>query len=107
ERNRTMKYFNSKSAPTILTILGLMLGASSLFMQFGNLFLSLMIASAFAVLTKAIIETFRPANEWLAIAIRTFILMFLFAMIMPAQAKVQAQFIAATLGVSLYTVQNG
>lgn len=106
ERNEIMKMFSSKNASTILTVLGLALGASSLFASSENLLWSLMAASAFVLLAKAIVETFRPSNEWLAIVVRTFVLMFLFAIIMPAQAKVQAQFIAAALNVSLSEVYN-
>ena len=49
----------------------------------------LLIASALANLGKAGVELFRPANEWPMVLLRTFILMFFYALFMPAWAKMK------------------
>jgi len=40
-------------------------------------------------LAKAIVELFRPGNEWPKIMIRTLVLMFVYAIFMPAWAKLK------------------
>ncbi len=86
-----MKHLNAKNAPTILLIFGLTLCFLSFWPPVMSLemFLPIMIASSLAILAKAVIELFRPSNEWLKIAIRTFVLMFLYALFMPAWAKMK------------------
>ncbi len=91
ERNHIM---NAKHTPTVLLIAGLalaLLSFSHFIMPFGGVFMLLVIGSSFAILAKAAVELFRPANELPAILIRTFILMFLYAMILPAWAKLKMQ----------------
>jgi hypothetical protein len=88
ERNQIMKYINAKNSPTILTIAGLALGLLSFsFIQSPDLMLMVICASALCILAKAIVETFRPSNEWLRMAVRTFVLLFVYAIFMPAWGK--------------------
>lgn len=88
ERNQIMKFFNSKNAPTILLIVGLALGLFSFLFTLSPQTLDAIVLTSFvSVFAKAVIELFRPSNEWLKIMIRTFLLMFIFAIYMPAWAK--------------------
>jgi hypothetical protein len=92
ERNQIMKYLNAKNSPTILLIAGLALGLFSftpMGMYSHGIFQMVIIASSLAILTKAIIELFRPSNEWLKIMLRTLVLMFVYALFMPAWAKLE------------------
>jgi hypothetical protein len=91
ERN-TMKYFNSKNIPTLLLIIGLLLALMSFspfVMPFHGVFILLAITSSLAILAKACVECVRPANEYAWVLLRTFVLMFLYAMILPAWAKLK------------------
>lgn len=90
ERNSYMKYFTTKHASTILTIAGLAFG----FLSFACIraqshagFMLCIIASALCILAKAGMELFRPGTEWLIIAFRTLVLLFFYAIFMPAWAK--------------------
>ena len=83
-----MKYFNAKSAPTILTVVGLALGFLSFnFLASSNVFSALATMAFVAILAKAISELFRPGNEYGRILLRTLLVMFCFAIFMPAWAK--------------------
>ena len=97
ERN-IMKYLNAKNTPTILLITSLvlaMLSFSHFGMQAHDIFMLLAIASSFAMLAKACVEFIRPATEYPWVILRTFILMFLFAIILPAWAKLKLHVEAA------------
>ena len=91
ERNQIMKSMNTKNGPTVLLIAGLVLcflSFSPLIMSH-DLFMPVMAAASLAILAKALVELFRPADEWLKIGVRTFVLMFLYALFMPAWAKLK------------------
>jgi len=92
ERNSSMKYFTTKHAPTLLLVAGLAFG----FLSFTSMkfqshagFMLCIIASALCILAKAGVELFRPGTEWFKIALRTFVLMFFYALFMPAWAKMK------------------
>ncbi|HEY1789307.1 MAG TPA: hypothetical protein VGJ73_14200 [Verrucomicrobiae bacterium] len=91
ERN-IMKYVNGKNTPTLLLIIGLLLALLSLshfVMPFQGMFMVLAMGSALAIFAKACVEFIRPANEYPWVLLRTFILMFLYALILPAWAKLK------------------
>ncbi len=92
ERN-VMKYFNTKNSPTVLLIAGLLLALLSFLpfvgMQSHAVFMLLAIASMLAIFAKACVEFIRPANEYPRVLLRTLVLMFLYALILPAWAKVK------------------
>ena len=87
-----MKYINTKNSPTILLIVGLLLALLS-FSPFGmsshGVFMLLAVTSTLAIFAKACVEFIRPANEYQWVLLRTFILMFLYALILPAWAKLK------------------
>jgi hypothetical protein len=92
ERNQTMKSINSKNAPTILLIVGLVLALSSfsrLIISMHGLFVLVIMAASLAIFAKAIIELLQPSSEWWKTALRTFVLMFIYAIFMPAWAKLK------------------
>lgn len=91
ERNEIMKSMNTKNGPTILLIAGLALCFLSFspFIMSHDLFMPVMALASLSILAKAMVELFRPADEWLKIGIRTFVLMFLYAIFMPAWAKLK------------------
>lgn len=92
ERNTFMK--NLKDTPTILLITGLALALLSFapfVMPYRAIFMLLLMGSSLAILAKAGVELFRPGNEWFKVAIRTLILMFCFAIFMPAWAKMKME----------------
>jgi hypothetical protein len=92
ERNSFMQYLNAKHAPTILLIASLafaLLSFSRFVTPFQGAFMLLITGSSLAMLAKAGIELFRPGSEWLRIIVRTFVLMFFFAVFMPAWAKLK------------------
>lgn len=86
-----MKYLKSKNSSTILLIAGLLLALLSFSpfvgMRAHPVFILLAISSGMAIFAKACVEFFRPANEVPWVFVRTFILMFLYALILPAWAK--------------------
>lgn len=87
-----MKYVNGKNTPTLLLIIGLLLALLSLshfVMPFQGMFMVLAMGSALAIFAKACVEFIRPANEYPWVLLRTFILMFLYALILPAWAKLK------------------
>ena len=91
-RNSFMKQFNGKHAPTILLIASIVMAFMSFspfIMPFHPAFMLLAMGAALAMLAKAGIELFLPGTEWLKISIRTFILMFAYALILPAWAKLK------------------
>jgi hypothetical protein len=92
ERTNIMKYLNSKNSPTILLIIGLLLALTSfthIVMPFQGAFMMLVLASTLAIFAKACVEFIRPANEYPWVLLRTFILMFIYALILPAWAKMK------------------
>jgi hypothetical protein len=94
ERNSFMKHLKGKHAPTILLIASLVMAFMSFshfIMPFRPAFMLLAMGAALAMLAKAGVELFLPGTEWLKIAIRTFILMFFYALILPAWAKLKLQ----------------
>jgi hypothetical protein len=89
ERNHTM---NAKHAPTLLLAASLFLSLMSftpVIVPFHGIFMLLLAASALCNLAKAGTELSRPVNEWLMVLLRTFILMFFYAVFMPAWAKMK------------------
>jgi hypothetical protein len=93
ERN-IMKYMNGKSAPTLLLIAGLLLALlsfSPFVMPFHGGFMLLVLASALTIFAKACVEFIRPADECARVLLRTLILMFCYAMFMPAWAKMKLE----------------
>jgi hypothetical protein len=91
ERNPIMKYLNAKNSPTVLLVVGLAFGILSFspFIMSHDLFMPVMIVTALSILAKAVVELFRPGTEWGRIAIRTLVLMVVFAVFMPAWAKLK------------------
>lgn len=94
ERN-IMKYLNAKNTPTVLLIVGLLLALLSFSpfagMRAHGIFMLLAITSALAIFGKACVELLRPASEFPWILLRTIILMFLYAIIMPAWARMKLE----------------
>jgi hypothetical protein len=92
ERN-IMKYLNSKNTPTLLLIAGLLLALLSFSsfagMRAHNIFMLLAIASMLSIFAKACVEFIRPASEYPWVLLRTFVLMFLYALILPAWARMK------------------
>jgi hypothetical protein len=87
-----MKYLNAKNTPTVLLFIGLLLALMSFapfVMPFHGVFMLLVLASSLAIFAKACVEFIRPANEYPWVLLRTFVLMFLYALIMPAWAKLK------------------
>lgn len=87
-----MKYFNAKNAPALLLFIGLLLALLSFMpfvMPFHGVFMLLLITSTLAIFAKACVEFIRPANEYPKVLLRTFVLMFLYALILPAWAKLK------------------
>lgn len=94
ERSQIMKYINAKSAPTILTAAGLALAFVSFIFSTSSDAWTISIVAAFvAILAKALVELFRPGNEYGRIFLRTFLIMFCFAIFMPAWAKATTGFV--------------
>ena len=94
ERNSIMKFFSHNNAPTILLIASLVmafLSFSHFIMPFHAAFMFLAMGATLAMVAKAGVEVFLPGTEWLKIAVRTFILMFCYAIILPAWAKLKMQ----------------
>jgi hypothetical protein len=93
ERNNIMKYLNAKSTPTLLLIIGLLSALLSFSgfagMQSHGLFMLLALTSTLAMLAKACVEFIRPASEYPQVLFRTLILMFTYALILPAWAKMK------------------
>ncbi len=90
ERNIIMKHF-----PTLLLIAGLalaFLSLSPMAVHSGPIFVLLTIASSLANLGKAFVELLRPACEYGWILFRTFVLLFCYAMILPAWAHIKVKF---------------
>lgn len=85
---------NAKHTPTLLLVASLVLGLLSfapLVVPYRGVFMLLVMASALCNLAKAGVELYRPASEWPMVAARTFVLMFLYAMFMPAWAKMKME----------------
>jgi hypothetical protein len=90
ERNPMMKYSSAAKNPTVYMIAGLVLGLISFapfVLQSAVLFQAVVFSSSVAILIKALVELSRPSSEMWKVGARTFVLMFLFALYMPAWAK--------------------
>ena len=86
-----MKYINAKNSPTILTVIGLALGFLSFnFLGSSGTWCRLATASFIVIFAKALVEMFRPGSEYGRILLRTLLVMFCFALFMPAWAKARA-----------------
>jgi hypothetical protein len=92
ERNNMKNFFRLDNSPTWLTIAGLAFGLLSFapfVLQSAGLFQAMLIGSCLAILAKAMVELLRPSREWLKMGLRTLLLMFVFALFMPAWAKLK------------------
>jgi hypothetical protein len=87
ERKKIMKNITVINNPTTLLIIGIALGILSVpFVQSpGGLLLA--IASALAILARAIVDLFRPSIEWKRIVLATLVIMVIYGLLMPAWAK--------------------
>jgi hypothetical protein len=86
ERKQIM--FNPQNRPLLLLLAGLALGFLSFAFTQSPEFLRLLVAaSALAILAKAFLELFRPSSEWKRFAIGSAVLLFIYAIFMPAWAK--------------------
>lgn len=97
-----MKYLSGKNTPTGLLIIGLLLALLSFSpyagMRAHGMFMLLAVTSTLAIFAKACVELIRPANEYPWVLLRTFILMFLYALILPAWAKMKLHAAVPPLG---------
>jgi hypothetical protein len=92
ERNSVMKHF--KDSATILLVTGLVLAFltfSPEIRPYHPVFMLLLVAASLAITAKACVEAFRPGSEWGRIMFRTLVLMFFYALFMPAWAKLKIQ----------------
>jgi hypothetical protein len=71
----------------IFLIAGIALGCLSLLFAHTTTMILLMCASAVVILIKAIMEWFRPSNEWKGMAFGALVLMFVYGFFMPAWSK--------------------
>ena len=97
ERNNVMKYLNSKSSPTLLLAVGLLLALLSFapfVPPFHGVFMVLLLSSTLAIFAKACVEFIRPANEYPLVLGRTLVFMVLYALFCPAWAKMKMHAVA-------------
>ena len=82
-----MKNIRAINRPTTLLIIGIALGILSVpFIQSpGGLLLA--VASALAILARAVADLFRPSIQWKRILLATVVVMVLYGFLMPAWAK--------------------
>ena len=82
-----MKNITAINNPTTLLIIGIALGILSVpFVQSpGGLLLA--VASALAILARAVADLFRPSIEWKRILLATVVIMVIYGLLMPAWAK--------------------
>ena len=87
ERKQIMKNITAINHPTTWLIIGIALGILSVpFVQSpGGLLLA--VASALAILARAIVDLFRPSLEWKRILVSTVVIMVIYGLLMPAWAK--------------------
>ncbi len=87
ERKQFMKNITAINNPTTLLMIGIALGILSVpFIQSpGGLLLA--VASALAILARAIVDLFRPSIEWKRILLATVVVMVIYGFLMPAWAK--------------------
>ena len=91
ERNPIM---NAKHTPTVLLVAGLLFGLLSfthIVAPFHGVFMLLLMASVLCNLAKAGVELSRPASEWPLILARTIVLMFVYALFLPAWAHMKRE----------------
>src|SRR5260370_21065236 len=86
ERKQFMKNITAINNPTTLLMIGIALGILSVpFIQSpGGVLLA--VASALAILARAIVDLFRPSIEWKRILLATLLVMVLYGLLMPALA---------------------
>ncbi len=87
ERKQIMKNITAINNPTTLLIIGIALGILSVpFIQSpGGMVLA--VASALAILARAIVDLFRPSIQWKRILLATVVVMVMYGFLMPAWAK--------------------
>ena len=87
ERKQIMKNITAINHPTTWLIIGIALGILSVpFVQSpGGLLLA--VASALAILARAIVDLFRPSIQWKRILLATVVVMVIYGFLMPAWAK--------------------
>ncbi len=87
ERKQIMKNITAINNPTTWLIIGIALGILSVpFIQSpGGLLLA--VASALAILARAVADLFRPSLEWKRILLATVVVMVMYGFLMPAWAK--------------------
>ena len=87
ERKQIMKNITAINNPTTWLIIGIALGILSVpFIQSpGGMVLA--IASALAVLARAVVDFSRPSLEWKRILLATVVVMVIYGILMPAWAK--------------------
>ena len=87
ERKQIMKNITAINNPTTWLIIGIALGILSVpFVQSpGGLLLA--VASALAVLARAVVDFSRPSLEWKRILLATVVVMVIYGFLMPAWAK--------------------
>lgn len=86
-QNKRNHMINGKHIPTLLLVTALVLGLLSfapMVAPLRGVFMLLLTASALCNLAKAGVELVRPASEWPMVLVRTFALMFFYALFMPA-----------------------
>ena len=87
ERKQIMKNITAINHPTTWLIIGIALGILSVpFVQSpGGLLLA--VASALAILARAVADLFRPSIQWKRILLATVVVMVIYGFLMPAWAK--------------------
>ncbi len=87
KRKQIMKNISVINNPTTWLIVGIALGILSVpFIQSpGGMLLA--VASALAILARAIVDLFRPSFEWKRILLSTVLIMVIYGLLMPAWAK--------------------
>jgi len=85
---KQIMHLDPRNRPMILLLVGLALGFLSFaFTRSPDLLRLLVAASALAILAKALLELFRPSNEWKRFALGSALLLFIYGLFMPAWAK--------------------
>ena len=87
ERKQIMKNITAINNPTTWLIIGIALGILSvpLIQSPGGMVLA--VASALAILARAVADLFRPSIQWKRILLATVVVMVLYGFLMPAWAK--------------------
>ena len=87
ERKQIMKNITAINNPTTWLIIGIALGILSvpIIQSPGGIVLA--VASALAILARAVADLFRPSLEWKRILLATVVVMVIYGFLMPAWAK--------------------